>query len=63
MFRGLSFPDPEVAARASRRAFELGVLVETSGARGQVLKLMPPITIDPAALHTGLDLIAEAITA
>ncbi|WP_234359268.1 diaminobutyrate--2-oxoglutarate transaminase [Plantactinospora sp. BC1] len=61
LMRGLFFARPGVAAEVSRRAFERGVLTETSGARGQVLKLMPPVTTEPTTLHTGLDRIADSV--
>ncbi|MGH2689524.1 MAG: diaminobutyrate--2-oxoglutarate transaminase, partial [Actinomycetota bacterium] len=61
LLRGLAFSDPELAARASRWAFEHGLLVETSGAAGEVLKVMPPIVIDEGALHEGLDLLEHAV--
>jgi diaminobutyrate-2-oxoglutarate transaminase len=57
MFRGLAFRDEAIAGTAVRRAFESGLLVETSGARSQVLKVMPPIVIDPAGLRHGLDIL------
>jgi diaminobutyrate-2-oxoglutarate transaminase len=61
LIRGLGFADPAAAKRVSRAAFELGMLVETSGARGEYLKLMPPITIDLAALGTALDVLDAAL--
>lgn len=61
--RGLAFDDAAVAARASAAAFERGLLVETSGAAGDVLKIMPPIVIDDAALLEGLALLEAAVGA
>lgn len=61
MLRGLAFTDPELADRVSQEAFHGGLLVETSGSAGQVLKIMPPITIDDDALRRGLALLGEAI--
>ncbi len=49
------------AAEVSRRCFDLGMIVETCGRGGQVLKIIPPLTIDRAALLTGLDMIAESV--
>jgi hypothetical protein len=43
------------------RAFERGLLVETSGPEGEVVKLMPPLTIEPEELEEGLGLFASAV--
>ena len=61
MFRGLEFAEPGRASDVSMRAFAGGVLAETSGARGEVLKVMPPLTIHPDAMHEGLDVIEKAL--
>lgn len=61
--RGLAFTDPGMAPHVSRAAFKRGLLCETSGASSEVLKLMPPIVIDEAALQEGLDLLEDAIDA
>ena len=58
---GLDFGTSEVAEKVSRRAFENGVIVETAGARDQVLKLLPPLNIDRDALETGLEIIAATL--
>jgi diaminobutyrate-2-oxoglutarate transaminase len=61
MMRGIWFADPAVAKRASAAAFEMGVLVETSGADGEVLKILPPLTIEVDAMRGGLATVARAI--
>jgi diaminobutyrate-2-oxoglutarate transaminase len=63
MFRGLAFRRADTAGLLAAAAFEKGLLVETSGARGQVLKIMPPIVIEPAALDEGLDILEELLVA
>ncbi|MEU8959073.1 diaminobutyrate--2-oxoglutarate transaminase [Streptomyces sp. NPDC048518] len=63
LIRGLGFTDPALADRVSRAAFTRGLLVETSGARGQVLKIMPPIVADADELAPGLALLADSIAA
>ncbi len=50
-----------VAGGVSREAFNRGLLVETSGAHDQVLKLLPPLTISTAELERGLELIGESV--
>jgi diaminobutyrate-2-oxoglutarate transaminase len=61
MIRGLAFTDEALADRVSRAAFDRGLLVETSGARGQVLKIMPPIVTGAAELALGVATLADAI--
>lgn len=47
----------------ARRCLEQGVLVLTAGTFGNVVRLLPPITIDEALLDDGLGVIDEAIGA
>ena len=61
MMQGLAFSEPAIAAEASRRAFELGMIVETSGSEDEVLKLLPPLTISHTELNRGLALLAKAV--
>ncbi|MEU6440363.1 diaminobutyrate--2-oxoglutarate transaminase [Streptomyces sp. NPDC047046] len=60
---GLHFADASLAGRVARRAFTRGLLVETSGAYGEVLKLLPPLTASDQELDEGLTILAESITA
>lgn len=59
--RGLGMPSGEIAGRITARAFELGVLVETSGPDDEVVKLLPALTITDDELTRGLDLLEQAI--
>jgi diaminobutyrate-2-oxoglutarate transaminase len=59
--RGLSFSQPELAAKSCAAAFERGLLVETSGPSDEVMKLMPPLTISNAELDEGLAVVADAV--
>jgi len=61
MAHGLAFDDGELAAKVSLAAFERGLLVETAGPRGEVVKLLPPLTITDSELDQGLTLLAEAV--
>jgi diaminobutyrate-2-oxoglutarate transaminase len=61
MVWGLELSDPRHAGRAARRAFELGLLMETSGADGQVVKLLPPLTITSDELDQGLRIVQRAV--
>ncbi|MGE0871672.1 MAG: diaminobutyrate--2-oxoglutarate transaminase [Kofleriaceae bacterium] len=61
MILGLAFAEAGVAQRASRHAFEHGVVIETAGAENQVLKLLAPLTITHDELERGLDIIERAV--
>ncbi|MFI1850276.1 diaminobutyrate--2-oxoglutarate transaminase [Streptomyces sp. NPDC020480] len=58
---GLEFTDPSRATAVCARAFELGLLVETSGPQGEVVKLLPPLTVSPEELDEGLRTLARAV--
>jgi diaminobutyrate-2-oxoglutarate transaminase len=60
---GISWSDPSIAGRVSAEAFRRGLVVETSGANQQVLKLVPPVTISSAELNSGLDILENAVDA
>jgi diaminobutyrate-2-oxoglutarate transaminase len=61
LIRGIKFTDPTLAGRASRRAFETGLLFETSGPRGDVVKIMPSLLLDDEELERGLDIVAASV--
>jgi len=58
--RGIRWQDPTVARNVSRMAFARGLIAETCGAQGDVLKLLPPLTIDTSTLDHGFDILEEA---
>jgi diaminobutyrate-2-oxoglutarate transaminase len=58
---GLEFHDTSRAERVARRAFDLGLLVETSGPQSEVVKLLPALTITPDELDEGLTILARAV--
>ncbi|MEV6778577.1 diaminobutyrate--2-oxoglutarate transaminase [Streptomyces syringium] len=58
---GLEFGDPDRASAVAARAFELGLLIETSGPRNEVVKLLPALTISPDELDEGLRVLARAV--
>jgi diaminobutyrate-2-oxoglutarate transaminase len=58
---GLAFDDPEVAPAVSEACFERGLIVETSGPRSEVLKLLPPLTLSDEELEKGLGIIGESV--
>ncbi len=53
----------ETMSAISRTALERGVIVLTAGTYGNVIRLLPPLTIDEALLGEGLSILDEAIGA
>jgi diaminobutyrate-2-oxoglutarate transaminase len=63
LLSGIAFADPDMAARIVRRLFRANIIAETCGSRGQVLKLLPALTISRADLDLCLDEIEAAVVA
>ncbi|MEV6065180.1 diaminobutyrate--2-oxoglutarate transaminase [Nocardia sp. NPDC052001] len=61
MVHGLVFDDASQAAKVSSIAFELGLLVETSGSNDEVVKLLPPLVATEDELTHGLGLLTRAV--
>ncbi|MCU1642901.1 MAG: Diaminobutyrate--2-oxoglutarate transaminase [Nocardia sp.] len=61
LVQGLVFDDASQAAKVCRTAFELGLLVETSGSTDEVVKLLPPLTVTEAEISHGLDILTRAV--
>ncbi|CAL9403856.1 diaminobutyrate--2-oxoglutarate transaminase [Streptomyces albus] len=58
---GLEFHNKNRANAVARRAFELGLLIETSGPESEVVKLLPALTTTPDELDEGLRILARAV--
>lgn len=61
LLAGIHFEDTEVAEKVAAYAFEQGLLLETSGADDEVIKIMPPLTIDSRDLQAGLDIMEAGV--
>ncbi len=61
MVQGLVFDEPSQASKVCRIAFENGLLVETSGAEDEVVKLLPPLTLTDDELEHGLNILTGAV--
>lgn len=59
--RGLEFTSGALAGRVCAAAFERGLLMETSGPDGEVMKLLPPLTLTDAEVDEGLAIIEESV--
>ena len=62
MMLGLDVVDGDLATAICRRAFADGLIVETSGANDQVVKVLAPLTTPDELLVDGLDRLATAVT-
>jgi diaminobutyrate-2-oxoglutarate transaminase len=60
MMQGLCFASGELASEISRACFERGLVIETSGSEGQVVKCLCPLVITADELAHGLDILREA---
>jgi diaminobutyrate-2-oxoglutarate transaminase len=63
MFRGINCISGELAGKITRQAFRNGLIIETSGADDQVVKILCPLVISEANLKRGLDILEQAIGA
>lgn len=52
-----------ISGRIQQAAFERGLIIETCGAQDQVLKFLPPLTIEDDTLSRGLELFEESLQA
>ncbi|WP_132875203.1 diaminobutyrate--2-oxoglutarate transaminase [Tamaricihabitans halophyticus] len=59
--RGLELASGELADRVAKAAFERGLLMETSGPEGQVVKMMPALTISEDEVEQGMTILVEAV--
>lgn len=51
----------DYAGKICEKAFEKGLIIETAGPSGEVVKFLGPLTIDNEGLNKGLDILEEAI--
>lgn len=63
MMQGLDVGSGETAGAVCRRCFEAGLIIETSGAHDEVVKVLAPLTIPDDLLMRGLDILERACEA
>lgn len=63
LIHGIEFEDATLAGKICHAAFERGLIIETSGPQDQVLKALPPLTIDDEGLEKGLKIVVESTKA
>ncbi|ELX13933.1 diaminobutyrate--2-oxoglutarate transaminase EctB [Janthinobacterium sp. HH01] len=59
--QGIAVGDGELSQLVSQLAFQSGLIAETCGVNGEVVKLLPALTIDDRTLANGLDLLDRAL--
>ena len=62
MMQGIALADGDTADAVARACFERGVVIETCGNRGHIVKCFCPLTIDKDELIRGMDIVAEAVS-
>jgi len=63
MMRGIDVGSGDAAAAITGACFAAGLIIETSGAHDEIVKVLAPLTIDDAVLAAGLDTLEESIRA
>ncbi len=61
MFRGINCVNGEIAGKITKAAFKKNLIIETSGADDQIVKLLCPLTIKDENLAKGIDIIEATI--
>jgi len=61
MMRGIDVRSGDVAAMITAAAFERGLVIETSGAHDEIVKVLAPLTTGDALLSSGLDILADCV--
>lgn len=61
MFQGINCVNGEIAGAITRRAFKLGLIIETSGAEDHVVKFLCPLVISDENLKKGIDIVEQSI--
>ncbi|RYG71594.1 diaminobutyrate--2-oxoglutarate transaminase [Lentibacillus lipolyticus] len=63
LMQGIAMGKPELADEICAEAFQRGLIVETSGPEDEVVKFLPPLTIDKEGLEKGLTILEDSIKA
>ncbi|MCO8126082.1 diaminobutyrate--2-oxoglutarate transaminase [Acidimicrobiia bacterium EGI L10123] len=63
LVHGIELTEADLATRVTAAAFERGLVLETSGPTGSVVKLLPPLVIERHDLEAGLEILHAAVAA
>jgi len=61
MIQGIDCVSGELASLACKHAFDRGLVIETSGSEGQVIKCLSPLTISELELQEGLGILRSSL--
>jgi len=61
MFQGINCVDGELAGKITHNAFKNGLIIETSGADDQVIKILCPLVTSDENLAKGIDILEQAV--
>ena len=61
LMRGVDVGSGDLASEICARAFEKGLIIETSGSDGEVVKVLAPLTTPNATFDKGFDILREAV--
>lgn len=61
MMRGIDMGSGELAAAVTSACFERGLIIETSGAHDEIVKVLAPLVIEDEVLSAGLDILDQCI--
>ncbi|AJR27006.1 diaminobutyrate--2-oxoglutarate transaminase [Sphingobium sp. YBL2] len=61
MMRGIDVGSGDIAAAVTTACFERGLIIETSGAHDEIVKILSPLVIDDAELSAGIDILETCI--
>ena len=61
MMRGIDMGSGDIAERVCAECFEHGLIIETSGAHDEVVKVLAPLTIPEEQFARGLDILDAAV--
>ena len=61
MMRGINVGTGAMAGAITTACFNRGLIIETSGAHDEVVKVLAPLVIDDAQLSAGLDILEHSI--
>ncbi|WP_334027133.1 aminotransferase class III-fold pyridoxal phosphate-dependent enzyme [Nocardia terpenica] len=59
--RGIAAPGADLAARIQRECLDSGLIVETGGRYGSVIRFLPPLIIDADEIAAVVDIFASAV--
>ncbi len=59
--QGIACRTPDTAPKITAKAFEKGLIMETSGVNDDVIKLLPPLIIDEDGIEKGIAILEESM--